>query len=61
MRPPWLPAPRPDVHHIIGGEDGILVMFHDDHRIAEIAQALQRLQQARIVALVQAMEGSSST
>jgi hypothetical protein len=36
-------------------------MLDDDHGVAEIAQAAQRFEQAVIVALVQADEGSSST
>ena len=39
------------------GQDGILIMLDDDHGVAEITQALERLQQAFIVALVQADAG----
>jgi hypothetical protein len=46
-----------DVDHMVGGADGILVMFDHDHRVAEVAQVLQRFQQAFIVALVQADGG----
>ncbi len=46
-----------DVDDIIGGEDGVLVMLDDDHGIAEVAQPPQRLEQAGIVALVQADRG----
>ena len=42
------------VEHMVGDADGVLVMLHHDHGIAEVAQALQRFQEARIVALVQA-------
>ena len=43
-----------DIDDMIGREDRVLVMFDDDDGIAEIAQPPQRLEQARIVALVQA-------
>ena len=45
---------RPDIDDVIGLEDGILVMLDHDHGVAEIAQPLQRLQEACIVALMQA-------
>ena len=48
---------RADVEQVIGGQDGVLVMLDDDHRIAEIAQVAQRVEQAGIVALVQADGG----
>ncbi len=43
-----------DVEHIIGGADRVLVVLDDDHGVAEIAQPLERFEQARVVALVQA-------
>ena len=46
-----------DVQHMIGQADGVLVMLDHDHGIAEVAQPLQRFQQPRIVALVQADRG----
>ena len=45
---------RPHVDQIVGGPDRLLVMFDHDHRVAEVAQALERLQQALVVALVEA-------
>ena len=48
---------RADVDHIVGGEDRVLVVLDDDHRVADVAQPLQRLEQPRIVALVQADRG----
>ena len=48
---------RADIDDIIGGEDRVFVMFDDDHRIAEIAQPPQRVEQPRIVALMQADRG----
>ena len=47
----------PDVDDVIGGENRVLVMLDDDHRVAEFAQAPQRVQEARVVALVQADRG----
>ena len=46
-----------DVEHVIGESNGVLVMLDHDHGIAEVAQPLQRFQQPRIVALVQADRG----
>ena len=42
---------------MIGEPNGVLVVLDHDHGIAEVAQPLQRLQQPRIVALVQADRG----
>ncbi len=42
------------IDHMIGLADGILVVFDHDHRVAEIAQIDQRVEQALIVALMQA-------
>ena len=46
-----------DVEHVVGGADGVLVVLDHDHGVAEVAQPLQRFEQARIVALVQADRG----
>ena len=46
-----------DVDHMIGEPDGVLVVLDHDHGVAEVAQPLQRLQEPRIVALVQADRG----
>ncbi len=46
-----------DIDDIVGGEDGVLVMLDDDDGIAEVAQAPQGLEQAGIVALMQADRG----
>ena len=45
---------RADVDDVVGVPDRIFVVLDDDHRVAEIAQAIQRAQQALVVALVQA-------
>src|SRR5690606_1271555 len=44
---------RPHVHHVVRRVDGLLVVLDHDHRVAEIAQALERRQQPLVVALVQ--------
>ena len=46
-----------DVDHIVGDADGVLVVLDHDHGVAEVAQPLQRVEQPRIVALVQADRG----
>ncbi len=46
-----------DVEHVIGAADGVLVVLDHDHGVAEVAQAFQGFQQARVVALVQADRG----
>jgi len=45
------------VDHVVGGADGPLVVLHHDHGVAEVAQALERADQLRVVALVQADRG----
>ena len=45
---------RADVDDVVGGEDRVLVMLDHEHRIAEVAQAPERVEEARVVALVQA-------
>ncbi len=47
----------PHVDHVVGGADRILVVLDHQHRIADVAQMLERSQQAVIVALVQADRG----
>jgi hypothetical protein len=44
---------RSHVDQIVGRADRVLVVLDDDHRVAEVAETLERLQEARIVALVQ--------
>ena len=43
-----------DVDDVVGGADRVLVVLDDEDGVAEIAQALERLEQARVVALMQA-------
>ncbi len=47
----------PDVEHVVGGADGVLVVLDDDDGVAEVAQPLEGFEQARVVALVQADRG----
>ena len=46
-----------DVEDVIGEQDRVLVVLDHDHGVAEVAQALERVEQARVVALVQADRG----
>ena len=55
--PPWHAGAGPDVDDVVGRQDRVLVMLDDDHRVAEIAQPPQRLQQPLVVALMQADRG----
>ena len=54
IRPPCTPAPGPEIDDVIRRADRILVVLDDDHRVADVAQAMQRVEQALVVALVQA-------
>ena len=45
---------RADIHNMVGGKHGILIVFDYDQGIAQIAQALQCCQQLVVVPLVQA-------
>ncbi len=46
-----------EVHEVVGGAHRLLVVLDHDHRVAEVAQPLQRGDQLRVVALVQADRG----
>ncbi len=46
-----------DVEDVVGQQDGVLVMLDHDHGIAQVAKPLQRVEQAGVVALVQADRG----
>ena len=48
------PGSGADVDDVIGAADGVLVVLDDDHRVADVAQLHQRLQQSLVVALMQA-------
>src|SRR6266540_476258 len=45
------------VDDMVGGADRSLVVLDHDHRVAEVTQALERLDEPRVVALVQADRG----
>ena len=49
-----LTGSRTDVDDVVCRTHGVLIVFDDDQRVAQVAQALQGLDQAVIVALVQA-------
>ena len=42
------------IHHVVRRFDGLPVVFHDDDRVAHVAEAAQRIQKTAVVALVQA-------
>jgi hypothetical protein len=42
---------------VVGRLDRLLVVFHHDHGVAQIAQLLERAEQSAVVALVQADRG----
>ena len=52
-----MPAPGADIDDVIRLQDRILIMLDDDDGIAQIAQALERPEQALVVTLVQADRG----
>ena len=50
-------GPGADIEHMVGEADGILVVFHHDDGIAQIAQMGEGLEQPLVVSLVQADGG----
>ncbi len=54
ISPPWTPGAGAHVDDMVGVADRVLVMLDDDHGVAEVAQALQRFEQAVVVVLVEA-------
>ena len=48
------PSAWPHVDHVVGHADGVFVMLDHNDGIAQVAQMFQRIQQAIIVALMQA-------
>ena len=55
--PPCTPAPGTQIDHVVGLADGVLVVLDHDDGVAEIAQIDQRVEQALVVALMQANRG----
>ncbi len=49
-----LPGPGPDVDDPVRGPDRLLVVLHDEHRVAQVAQPRQRGDQLGVVPLVEA-------
>ena len=49
-----LPGPGAQVHHVVGGQDGLQVVLHHQHRVAQVAHLLEGVQQLLVVPLVQA-------
>ena len=46
-----------DVHHIIGGHHHVFVVLHHNHRVAGVAELLERANQSHIVALMETDRG----
>jgi hypothetical protein len=55
--PPCSPAPGPMSTTWSADGDGVLVVLDDEHRVAEVAQADEGVDEAAVVALVQADGG----
>ena len=49
-----LARPGTHVDDIVGTADGLLVMFHDEHRVAKVPQVFKRSNQTLVIALMQA-------
>src|SRR5690606_38839356 len=47
------PGARAEVDDVVGGSDRVLVVLDDDHRVAQVAELLERAEQSLVVALVQ--------
>src|SRR5437879_8141880 len=45
---------RSQIYDVVSRPNRFLVVLHDQHRVAEVAQLLQRREQTRVVALMQA-------
>ena len=52
-----LARPGPDVHDPVGGPDRLLVVLHDEHGVAEVAQPGQGRDELGVVALVEPDRG----
>ncbi len=51
------PGTGPHVHHVVGGEDGVFVMLHHQHRIAHVPHIHERTQQSFVIPLMKADAG----
>ena len=47
-----LPRSGPDVDDVVGGADGLLVVFHHDDRVADVPQPDKGVDQLAVVSLV---------
>ncbi len=43
-----------EIDQVIGLHDRLFIVLHDEHRVAKVAQPLERLEKARVVALMEA-------
>ena len=55
--PTVLPRSRADVDDVVGCSNGLLVVLDDQHRVAQVAQAQQRVEEASVVSLMEADGG----
>lgn len=46
------PGPRTEIDDIVGGPDGVLVVLDHQHRVAEVAQLSQRVEESVVIALM---------
>ena len=53
----FAPCLRTDVHNVVCLSHHVFVVFYDDHRVAQVAQLLQRRDEPLVVALVQSDAG----
>ena len=49
-----LPGTGSDVDHVVRCPDGLLVVLDDDHRVAQVTEPLQGVDEAPVVPLVEA-------
>ena len=50
-----------EIDYIIRAANRFFVMLNDENRVAQVAQIFERSQQASVIAMMQAIDGSSST
>ena len=55
--PPVHPGAGADVDEVVGGEHHVAVMLDDDDAVAQVAQLFEALDEALVVALVEANAG----
>ena len=51
--PAELARARPEVEHEVGRLDHLAVVLHDEHRVAQVAEVRQRVDQLGVVARVE--------